>query len=554
MDKALAIGKSSATSSLQLMIGVAGSSIIMAIGTFVLAALLNADQVGLYGMALIPSTIIGFFRDWGVNSALTQQIARLRATGKDYDAHDLIYAGVLFELISGIVLSVVCFAVAQPLAYLLSPSDVSELSFYISVMSFSIFGGALFAAGSGIFLGFERMKLNSLTLILQALVKTALGPLLIVIGFGVLGAIYAAMASFVAGGIIAILIVYFSLFRPLGKCKTGRCNIKATLRPMLSYGLPLTVSAIVFGVLPQVFAFTMAVYAGKEMMGNYYVSTYFVILTTFIILPVSNTLFPVFSKINPEREPELLKTVFSSAVKYMSILLVPASLLLITLSTPAINLLFPQVGFLQGLTAISPVPKYPYAPLFLSLSCLTSLLVVIGFYTLSSFQTGLRQTRQLMKQSLVMLAVGLPLALVAVGYFYSFGGPVHAVVAGILGNFFSTAINAAWASYWCWKTYKVHADFKISFKILVSSLIASAVAYVFVTFVSLPYLLSLFGGLIIFLVTYLSTAPLLGAINETDIGNFKSMVSGLGALSKLFMVPLRYMQWMCRFNNRKSAL
>ncbi len=124
---------------------------------------------------------------------------------------------------------------------------------------------------------------------------------------------------------------------------------------------------------------------------------------------------------------------------------------MITLSAPIANLLFPQVGFLQGLTAINPVPKYPYAPLFLSLSCLTSLLVLIGFYTLSSFQAGLRQTRQVMKQSLVSLAVGLPLALFAVGYFYTFGGPVYAVVAGIIGGFISSAINAVWASYWSWK-------------------------------------------------------------------------------------------------------
>ena len=199
----------------------------MAIGTFVLAALLNADQVGLYGMALIPSTTIGFFRDWGINSALTQQIAHLRAAGKDYETHDLIYAGVIFELVSGIILSVVCFAIAEPLAYLLSPNDVAELTLYISVMSFSIFGGAVFAAASGIFLGFERMKLNSLTQIFQAVVKTALGPLLIVVGFGVLGAIYAAMASIVAGGVIAIVIVYFSLFGPLHKRKTGKCDLRS---------------------------------------------------------------------------------------------------------------------------------------------------------------------------------------------------------------------------------------------------------------------------------------------------------------------------------------
>lgn len=524
----------------------------MAIGTFVLAALLNADQVGLYGMALIPSTIIGFFRDWGVNSALTQQIARLRAAGKDYETHDLIYAGVIFELVSGIILSVVCFAIAEPLAYLLSPNDVAELTLYISVMSLSIFGGAVFAAGSGIFLGFERMKLNSLTQIFQAVVKTALGPLLIVVGFGVLGAIYAAMASIVVGGVIAIVIVYFSLFGPLHKRKTGKCDLKATLKPMLSYGLPLTVSTMVVGVLPQVFAFTMAVYAGKEMMGNYYVSTYFVSLLTFISLPVSNTLFPIFSKLNPKGELELVQKVFASSVKYVSLLSVPAALLLITLSTPAINLLFPKIGFLQGLMAINPAPKYPYAPLFLSLSCLVSLLVLIGNITLASFQTGLRQTRQVMKQSLVSLAVGLPLALFAVGYLYSFGGSSYAVVGGILGGFIATAINAVWGCYWCWKKYNVKADFKISFKIVVASLAASFVTYLFVTFVSLPYLFTLVGGFAVFLVAYLTAAPFLGAINETDILNFRSMLSGLGALSKIFNVPLSFMQRICRFNNLRT--
>ena len=40
-------------------------------------------------------------------------------------------------------------------------------------------------------------------------------------------------------------------------------HIKRTLKPMLDYGLPLTVSSIVIGVIPQVVAFSMAIYAGK---------------------------------------------------------------------------------------------------------------------------------------------------------------------------------------------------------------------------------------------------------------------------------------------------
>ena len=82
MDKAIEMGKTSARGSFHLLIGVAGSTIIMAIGTLVLAALLPVSGVGLYGMALIPSSIINFFRDWGVNYAMTQQIANLRSKGK----------------------------------------------------------------------------------------------------------------------------------------------------------------------------------------------------------------------------------------------------------------------------------------------------------------------------------------------------------------------------------------------------------------------------------------------------------------------------------------
>ena len=82
MDKALEMGKSSATGSFHLLLGVAGSTIIMALGTLILNGMLPPEGVGLYGMAFIPSTIINFFRDWGVNYALTKQIASLRGQGE----------------------------------------------------------------------------------------------------------------------------------------------------------------------------------------------------------------------------------------------------------------------------------------------------------------------------------------------------------------------------------------------------------------------------------------------------------------------------------------
>jgi stage V sporulation protein B len=546
MDKALEMGKSSATGSFHLLIGVAGSTIIMAIGTLVLAALLPVEGVGLYGIALIPASIINFFRDWGINSALTQQIASLRVAGKQAEIHDVIVSGIVFEVISGAVLSVVCFAIAWPLAWILSPENVANLSVYISILSLSIFAGAIIAAAGGIFVGFERMKLNSLTQILQAIVKTALGPLLVVAGFGVLGAVYATLSAYLAGAIIAGIIVYFSLFRPLRKCKVGRCDVKKTLRPMLKFGVPLTFANIVIGVLPQVFAFTMAIYAGDWMMGNYYAASYFSVLLTFVSIPISTALFPVFSKLNPANEPELMKTVFASSVKYTAVLLVPATMMLISLATPLVNTLFPKDGILPSLFVANAEPKFPYAPLFLALSAVINLFVLVGNISLGTFQIGIRKTNQVMKQSVLSLVVGLPLAYLLVAYLASTGGPSFAVIGGIIGALIASIPGMVWGLVWIWKNYGAKADFGVSAKIFAASALASVVTFLLISILNLPWIFTLVAGFVVFVVVFLTAAPLLGAVNRMDIENFRTMFSGLGVVSTILSVPLLFMRKMCK--------
>ncbi len=549
MDKALQIGKSSATGSFYLLIGVAASTIIMALGTLFLAGLLPASDVGLYGMAAIPATLISYFRDWGVNSALTQQVASLKMSGNQSKLHDVIYSGIIFEIITGAILSVVCFALAEPLAYIISPSNVGKLTLYISIVSISIFTGALINAASGIFVGYEKMKLNSLTQIVQAVMKTALGPALIVLGFGVLGALYAYIFSFVIAAALSIILVYALVFGPLRKYKTSKCDLIKTLKPMLVYGLPLTVSTVSAGVLAQIFAVTMANFGGTVMMGNYYVSTYFVTLITFITLPVTTALFPVFSKINPQKEPELIKTVFASAAKYTMLLVVPATLLLITLSTPLINTLFPKDGLLNAFFTANAAPKYPYAALFLSLSIVGNLFTLTGSTNISTFQNGVKKTDQVMKQSLLSFIIGLPLAYLLVAYFNSIGGPSYAVIGGIIGSTLSNVPNIAWGLYWSWKNFKIKANFNISARILGSSLLATAVSIVLINFLILPYFITLIIGFLVFSIVYVITAPLIGAVNYADIENLAAMTSSLPLVSKVLGLPFSLMKKICLFSH-----
>jgi O-antigen/teichoic acid export membrane protein len=550
MANALDVGKSSATGSFHLLIGVVISSVVMSVGTIILGWLLPRGDVGLYGVVLIPYSMTSFFRDWGVNSAMTKQIASLKATNRESEIRDVIIAGIVFEIIMGALLSMICFGTSTLLAAYLVP-DNPDASTLIAITSLSILAGALFAAASAIFVGFERMKLNSLTAILQAVVKTAMGPLLIILGFSVLGAVVAATVSIAAGGIIGIIIVYFALFRPIQKQKDRKNNILRTLKPMLSYGIPLTIANLTIGLMPAAFAFVMAPIAGTELMGDYSTAIYFAVLITFFTSPISTALFPTFVKVHEKAEPELMKTVFASSVKYASVLILPATVAIMALSGPMVSTLFGS--------------KFPNAPLFLTIHVASILLTCIGSISLGTFLTGLGKTKQVMRLSLLSTACILPL-LLYMALFPTTLTPIWGATLGVIGIVLANIPGTIWGLYWVWKNYGVKADFSSSAKILVASGLAGIVTYSALAFALpwmtgyLPFLGAILSrawamlivGAAIFLLVYFATAPLIGAINQMDLTNLRAMFSAFPRIIKFTLnFPLCIIEKILAVRNRR---
>jgi O-antigen/teichoic acid export membrane protein len=159
MDKALEMGKTSATGGFRLLIGVATSTIIMAVGAIVLGRLMTVDQYGLYGIVLIPSTTLNLFRDWGINSAMIKYIANFRASLKDEETHDVILAGLIFEVATGLALSFLSLFLANVIAS--AAFHRPESASFIAIVSVSTISGSLLTASQSVFVGFERMELNS---------------------------------------------------------------------------------------------------------------------------------------------------------------------------------------------------------------------------------------------------------------------------------------------------------------------------------------------------------------------------------------------------------
>jgi O-antigen/teichoic acid export membrane protein len=515
MEKAFEMGKTSATGSLQLLIGVATSTIIMAVGTIIIGRLLTTDEFGLYGIALVPFTLINLFRDWGINSAMTKYIASLRASHKDEEIHDFIVAGLIFEVAAGLALSFLSLFLASFIASTVFHRP--ESASYLAIISVSIISGSLLAASQSGFVGFERMGLNSFTLICQAVVKTAVGPVLVFLGYSVLGAVIGYTLSFIAAGIIGLATFYLILFRPLRKKRTKNSNITKALKTMLRYGVPLSIASILGGILGQIYAFMIVPLTSNTLYGNYTTAANFTVLLTFFSIPIATVLFPAFAKLDPQNERELVKNVFASSIKYTSILLIPATMILMALSGPIISTLYGE--------------KYVYGPFFLTIAVISNLFVAFGTLSSGGLLSGLGETRILMKQSIITLIIGLPLGFLLIPTLGILGLIIAGTCAGLPSMF--------WGLYWIWKHYKAKADFQSSAKILAASAIAAFTAYLPTIFLNTANWMKLIIGLIVFLTVYVLGAPIIGAVSLTDIDNLRTMFSGMGLISKIINIPLK---------------
>lgn len=522
MGKATGMAKSSARSSFKLFIGVSLSSVVTAISLILVLRLLdNPDAYGIITTALIFPIILTLFKDWGINSAMIKYLAQYRSENKTHRVKNVMVAGLLFELVTGVLLTLLCFLLAGFLAT--SVFHLPETKVLIEVASLTILADSFLKVSQSTFIGLERLEFHSLTLILNSGIRCFLAPLLVFLGYSVMGAIQGQIVAQVITGIIGLIIFYFAFFRNPTKETERKLDITGTLKTLLRYGLPISVSVIVAGFLPQFFntlltqTFKVASSTSyTTALGNYQAAINFTVVITFFTVPIATVLFPAFSKLKAETEKETLRVVFQTSVKYGALLTLPVTLMIMVLSEPIV---FAVVG-----------TKYTDAPFFLTLYSLIYLYAALGNLSLANFLNGQGKTEITMKMALVTLGMGLLFGLILIPQFGVVGLIVTNLIAGLPSLFMGL--------WWIKKHFGATIDWMSSTKIFLASCIAAGVTYLLLSQLNYSYLIELLLGGITFSLVYLVAAPLIRAVDKNDVTSLREMLSGLGPLSYVFNIPL----------------
>jgi O-antigen/teichoic acid export membrane protein len=498
----------SAKGGFNLFWGLAASTIISAIGVIVVARLLSPSEYGIVTIAVIGPNFISIFQDWGISAAIIKYTAQFKSENKSAHVRNILVSGLVFELVSGFALSLVSFLLAGFLATdVFQRPDMLPL---IQIASFTIFAGALLATSQSVFTGNEKMGLNSITLIVQSCLNTVLMAALILLGLGALGAILGTTIAVLIAGFVSIFIL-LRLFRRPQEATNDSLKIAETIRRMLEFGLPLSLSAIVSGFLAQFYNFLIAIYASNLMIGNYAVATNFAVLITLFATPISTMLFPAFSKLNSQEERETLRSIFHFSVKYAALLVVPAAAALMALSEPAVYILFGE--------------EYTEAPLFVALIAINFLYVAFGSLSLGNLINGQGQTRVNLALTLVTSIIGFPLSLILIPRLGITGLIVTTLTAGIP----SLIIGLNWVRM----HFGATVDLITAAKILLASAAAGAITFAVISQLGFSSLIELVIGGMVFTFVYLTIILLTRTLNQSDINNLREMLSEFGPLSSI---------------------
>ncbi len=248
----------------------------------------------------------------------------------------------------------------------------------------------------------------------------------------------------------------------------------------------------------------MVIYVATDLIGNYGAAVNFGVLVQFFTVPISTSLFPLFSKF--KRNDPQLKTIYRLSVKFTTIVTLPVVLVIIVLSSPLSRLIFGT--------------GYPYTPLYLSLYIITFAFEGLGGLSLSNLISGIGETGTTLRTSIVVFVVGSILAFILIPHYQIIGLLVTMIIAPRAGWVYQTI--------WTKRNIGLTVDWGSTLRIFATALSAFAVSYLIIDLPELHGWVALVIGGSMYLLVYTAGLPLSKALTREDMAQLETIANTMG--------------------------
>jgi O-antigen/teichoic acid export membrane protein len=304
--------------------------------------ILGPEGAGNFYFAVV---LVGWFEivmNFGLNTLLTREIARDRTQAQAY----LWQTSRLRLLLAlGVALLVALLVLTWRVAFGLA----EEASIAILLLTLSQFPGSLSTGLSALFFAYERAEVPAALTIVSALLKAAIGAMLLLLGWGVVGLGITSIVVNVTT-LVLLLVAASRLLRgqPMASAPSGRL----TNRAMMREAFPLMLNHLLATMFFKVDVPMLQAIKGPLAVGWY--SAAYKFIDAYNIIPAffTQSLFPAMSRMATQRDESLARA-YTLALKLLVIAALPLAVASAFLAEPLVGILGGREFLPNGAVALA---------------------------------------------------------------------------------------------------------------------------------------------------------------------------------------------------------
>ena len=459
---------------------------------FYLSRAIDPVAYGTYGVIMNVLT----WTESALNNGVPWAIRRFLPTDPKASA-SILRAGLIWQMVVAAMLYALTMLAAP---WFTGAIRDSSLTFYLRLALTDILLMALYTFYRAALNGFRLFAAQGASLAAYTVGKLASSLLLVGLGYALTG----ALVGNIIGSLIGCLAAFILLRRSTGLAlrstiaRGERTSRHYNGRVILGFALPTVLFTLAGTFLTSVGLVGVKALVRDGLQVAYYTAAnYLATAPTLLLVAFSLTLFPHLAGSIATQNRPLTRAYIRAAVRYLSLVLLPGTCLVLGTSSHLISLIYPR--------------DYAVAAPLLNL-----LLISIGLYSLYMIFAN-----AILAEGRVFLALGIPSALVPVSllatwYLTERFGPAGAAYATVL----TTGLALLTAAVYVLRHFAVHLDYTSLLRVSIASLALYGLTRLYVAqqTLLLPYYL-LLG------ITYLALLCLLGEIKITDIRKYITIYS-----------------------------
>jgi len=426
------------------------SKVLSAVVTLVLliflARVLKPADYGLYAIVVAFSTMLHAGSNFGMTTALRKKLPQLKLKHDIFSVMSSAYTLILIEAVPVVLVGVAISGFLAVHAYnnpmLVLPLEIGAITVLFSV---------LFNLSVSVLTGIDKVAGSSLSVIIYSLAQLIAVIVLVIAGYGIVGALVGTIVGLFIGMIAALasIIRYIGLefVRPK----------KVEMKELSRFTAPLVVSGISASGSTSLAVLVLGIFVGSFVVGEYNAAFKLGSFASVIIISIAFVLLPTFSKaIANEGLSRKLGSLFNNSIYYTLLFMLPVVAYVISVAKPLIYLFFSS--------------EYLLTPLYFMVIVIGITLGIVGNYG-TNIIIGYGDTKRTTKYQLIVVGIEILLLVALTPFIKVYGVLLSIFIVGplVMDAIYINALK---------KSFSIHLNYRQITLLAIAFVVLLAILYI----------------------------------------------------------------------------